>query len=385
MRVLIAPDSFKESMSAWEAAHAIQAGFLRVFPNAECRLLPMADGGEGTLDAVLSGRGGKEQKVEVPGPLGKVVEARWALCGEQPVAVIEMAEAAGLHLVPLTERDPWCRSSRGVGHLILRALDAGCRRFLIGIGGSATNDGGMGALSALGVRFLDAKGEVVAEGAKGLCDLQRIDLSTRDPRLADCHFEIASDVKNPFIGPHGASYVYGPQKGACVEDLPALDAALERLAVAIEEVTGIDVRQMPGAGAAGGIGGGFAALLGAELKPGADFVADLLGLDKALVDVDLVLTGEGQINAQSRYGKAIVAVAKRAKLRGAAVVAFTGSLGPGYRIVYDEGVGAVECLCDGPRSLSDCIEHSQKLLADAAERVGRLWHLCNTTHRNSLL
>lgn len=375
MRVVIAPDSFKESIGAHAAAEAIAEGFLRVCPKAQTQLFPMADGGEGTLDAILSSSKGKKQSTRVTAPLGNSVDAQWALYGAPPTAVIEMAEASGLHLVSPDQRDPWVTSSRGCGELIKAALDAGCRHFLIGIGGSATNDGGMGALSALGFRFLDASGSPVGPGARGLSQLASIDLSTKDPRLDECQFDIATDVKNPLTGPHGASHIYASQKGAKAEELDVLDKALAHFADSIAATIGRDPRNEEGAGAAGGIGAGFSAFLGAKLRPGAELIAQMLGLEHAMSQADLVITGEGQINAQSSYGKVIVTVAQEAKKSNVPVIALAGSLGEGYRIVFKEGIDAVECLCDGPRSLEYCLKNSRTLLADAAERIARLWCL----------
>ena len=364
MKIVVAPDSFKESLSAAQACQAIKEGFSRIFPDASYVLVPMADGGEGTVDAMVGAVSGERVAVEVTGPLGNAVTAHFGLINGGKTAIIEMAEASGLHLVPVEQRNPWLASSRGTGELIKAALDAGCRHLIIGIGGSATVDGGAGCLAALGAQ-LDCEA-----GAQGLSRLTQVDLSTLDPRIQDCEMEVACDVTNPLLGDNGAAAVYAPQKGARPEDIPHLEAALENFANLIEGELGHSYRNEPGAGAAGGMGFCLAGPLGATIRSGVRLLADCVGLPKSLKGADLLLTGEGQINSQSVCGKVITGVAELAG--DIPVIAFAGSLEKGYEAVYDAGIQAVQVLADGPRSLDDCLDNAYPLLLGAAERAARL-------------
>ena len=299
MKIVIAPDSYKESLSALEVAQAVEAGFRQVFPDADYVLVPVADGGEGTVDAMVAATGGRKETVTVSGPLGEPVEAFYGLTGDGDTAVIEMAAASGLALVPPDRRNPLLTNSRGTGELIRAALDAGARRFILGIGGSATNDGGAGMVQALGVRLLDLEGRELDGSGGDLARLERIDVSALDPRLAECRIEVACDVDNPLTGARGASAVFGPQKGATPEMVQALDANLARLARIVGRDLGVAVDTVPGAGAAGGMGAAMLAFFGATLKPGIEIVTAAVDLDTHVRDADLVITGEGRIDFQT--------------------------------------------------------------------------------------
>lgn len=339
--VVVAPDSFKGSLSAPDAAAAIAAGIIDAAgPDVEVRRRPVADGGEGTVEAVLAA-GWTPVEVRVSGPIGEPVDARFALSplgpaaharaggdgtdsAQRPTAVVELATAAGLGLLPGGRPDPLHASTSGVGELVRAALDAGARRLVLGLGGSATTDGGTGMAAALGVRFLDAAGVPLPPGGAPLADLARVDVSGLDPRLRDAEVVVACDVDNPLTGPSGAAHVYGPQKGATPADVEVLDAALRRLAQVLRRDVGADVDAVPGAGAAGGVGAAALAFLGARLAPGIDLLLDLTGFDAALAGADLVVTGEGSLDSQSLSGKAPVGVARRANARGLPVVVLAG-------------------------------------------------------------
>lgn len=373
MRIVIAPDSFKGSLTARQAAEAMAAGARRVFPDAELILVPMADGGEGTVQSLLDALGGDRRTVTVEDPLGRPVEASFGLLGEGDTAVLEMAAASGLTLIPEELRDPLRASTYGTGQLIRAALDAGARRILIGIGGSATNDGGAGMAEALGYRFLDAAGERLPRGGAALARLARIDADGVDPRLERTKFVTACDVTNPLLGPNGASAVYGPQKGATPEMVAMLDEALACLAQRLEEDLGVSVRDLPGAGAAGGLGAGLVAFCRAELRRGVEMVIDAVGLRGLVARADLVLTGEGRLDGQTVHGKTPHGVAGVAKEAGLPVLAVGGGLGPGYRDVYAAGIEAVASIIPGPSTLAEAVERAPDLLADATERLLRAY------------
>ncbi|SDI46411.1 glycerate kinase [Pseudomonas flavescens] len=374
MKIVIAPDSFKESLSASDVAQAIARGWLAVYPDAEIALCPMADGGEGTVDAVLAATGGERRELRVQGPLAMPVQAHWGWLGDG-TAVIEMAAASGLHWVPSAQRDARVASSYGTGELIRAALDAGATRIILGLGGSATNDGGSGLLRALGARFLDAGGSELRPGGAALATLQRVDLSALDARLQDVQVDVAADVDNPLCGPHGASAVFGPQKGASPEQVKELDAALARLAEVVGEALGEDFSTFPGVGAAGGLGFAAKAFLGARFRPGIELVAELSGLAEAVQGADLVITGEGRLDAQSLHGKTPVGVARVAKAQGVPVIALAGSLGEGYQQVREAGIEASFSLAPGPITLEHaCANAAQELQARAAD-LARFWRL----------
>lgn len=371
MKIICAPDSFKDSLSALQAAEAMANGFLRVFPDAEYIPIPMADGGEGSVDAVLSS-GGERVTLTANDPLGRSIEASYALINRGNTAFIEMAQASGIECLKNDERNPWNTSSYGTGEVIAAALDRGCEDIIIGIGGSATHDGGSGALSALGFRFLDKVGEPIAPGARGLLELKSIDKSDVHPAIQNCRFRIATDVSNPLLGPEGAAYVYAKQKGADENELSDLDRALEGFAQAVESCCRTDIRELSAAGAAGGIGGGLQGLLEAEVISGVSLIADIVGLERHLEGANLVVTGEGQINRQTDYGKVVVGVAERAKDRNLPVIAITGSLSEGYECVYERGVDAVQVLCEKPCTLEECLSKANRYVTSAAERAARL-------------
>lgn len=362
MKIVIAPDSYKESLSALEVAQAVQAGFSQVFPDATYVLVPVADGGEGTVDAMVAATAGRREGVAVSGPLGMPVEAFYGLTGDGATAVIEMAAASGLMLVPAAQRNPLVTTSRGTGELIRAALDAGARRFILGIGGSATNDGGAGMVQALGACLLDARGQDIGPGGGALAGLERIDVSTLDPRLAECRIEVACDVDNPLTGARGASAVFGPQKGATPAMVQTLDASLTRFARIIERDLGVAVDQVPGAGAAGGMGAAMLAFFGATLKPGIEIVTAAVELDAHVRDADLVITGEGRIDFQTVHGKTPIGVARVAKRHGKPVIGIAGSLGAKVGVVHEHGIDAVFSVLNTPCTLEEA-------LRDAAANV----------------
>ncbi len=372
MRILIAPQSLKGSLTAAEAGLAIAQGVQAVYPKAEIEIVPIADGGEGTVQALVDATNGKIIQQTVTGPLGKPVPAFFGLMGDGSTAAIEMASCAGLPLVPPDQRDPRITTTYGVGELILAALDHGSRHFIIGIGGSATNDGGAGMAQALGAALLSRQGTQIARGGAALATLAHISTSTRDPRLQECTLEVACDVTNPLCGPTGASAVYGPQKGATPEMVEELDSALAHYAQIIEQDLGMSVREIPGAGAAGGLGAGLIAFLHATLRPGAQIVFEAIHLEERIRTANLVITAEGQIDAQTAYGKSVGSVAEIAKRYGLPVLALAGSLGDNYRVVYELGVDAVATLPSGPMTLAFAMENAAWLLSDAAERACRL-------------
>ncbi|CAB5519590.1 Glycerate kinase [Pseudomonas putida] len=375
MKVVIAPDSFKDSLDAAGVARAIGAGLAEVWPDAERVECPMADGGEGTMDAILAASHGELRRQVVRGPLGHSVEAGWGWLAESRTAIIEMAQASGLQRVPTDQRDA-CRSSTwGTGELIAAALAAGATRIVLAIGGSATNDGGSGMLRALGLRLLDADGQALEEGGLALGRLARIDASDLDPRLAEVQVEVAADVDNPLCGPNGASAIFGPQKGASPAQVQALDQALGHFADLCAQLLGDDVREFPGCGAAGGMGFAAKAFMGAQFRPGVEVVAELAGLDALVQGADLVITGEGRFDAQTLRGKTPMGVARVAKRHGVPVVVLAGTLGEGYQQLYAHGIDAAFALASGPMSLEQACAQAAQLLQARATDVARLWQV----------
>jgi glycerate 2-kinase len=372
MRVVIAPDSFKGSLSALAAARAMERGVRAVFPEAEVRQVPIADGGEGTVEALVTATRGRLEERTVRGPLGEPVRARWGVLGDGETAVIEMAAASGLPLVPKGRRDPRVTSTAGTGELVRAALDAGLTKLVVGIGGSATNDGGTGLARALGVRFLDAAGADLPEGGAALARLARIDLAGLDPRLATAQLLVACDVDNPLTGPRGASAVYGPQKGATPEMVKELDAALGHYARVARDATGRDVALRPGAGAAGGLGAGLLFFTPAELRPGVEIVLETTGFGELVRGADLVLTGEGRTDFQTAMGKAPVGVAQAAKRHGVPVVCLSGGLGDGADDVLDRGIDALAATVPQPMPLEEAMARGAELVEAAAARACRL-------------
>lgn len=375
MKIVIAPDSFKDSLDAAGVARAIASGLAQVWPACERIECPMADGGEGTMQAIVAASQGELLRQVVRGPLGEPVEAAWGWLAESRTAVIEMAQASGIQLVPNGQRDA-CRSSTwGTGELIAAALAAGASRIVLAIGGSATNDGGSGMLRALGLRLLDARGEPLAEGGLALAQLARIDASGLDPRLAQVQVDVAADVDNPLCGANGASAIFGPQKGANPEQVQALDQALARFADHCADVLGKDVRDEPGSGAAGGMGFAAKAFMGAQFRPGVEVVAELAGLDALVQGADLVITGEGRFDAQTLRGKTPLGVARVAKRHGVPVVVLAGTLGAGYEQLYGQGIDAAFALASGPMSLEQACAEAGALLKARAADVARLWQV----------
>jgi len=372
MHIVVAPDSYKGSVSAVEVALAMERGILTVFPSARVRKIPIADGGEGTVEALVTATGGQYRSNEVAGPLGERIFAAWGVLGDGKTAVIEMATASGLPLVPADRRDPRKASSYGTGELIRAALDAGLRQIMIGIGGSATNDAGAGMARALGARFLAADGSQLADGGAALAALVGIDLSGLDSRLQETEITVACDVDNPLCGPRGASAVFGPQKGATPEIVAQLDAALGRFAKYAQQVTGRDVAGLPGAGAAGGLGAGLMFFTRAQLKPGIEIVLDAVNFSTVVKDADYVITGEGHTDFQTAFGKAPVGVAKVAKMSGVPVFCLSGGLGKGADDVLAQGIDAVMSICERPMALEECMAAGSTLIESATVRLCRI-------------
>ena len=372
--IAIAPDSFKGALSAAEAAAAMAAGFRRGWPAARCRLIPMADGGEGTVDAWAAATGATRVTARVRDPLGRPIRATYARDARRRLAVIEMAAASGLPLLARHERDPRRTSTLGTGDLIRHALDGGARTLLLGIGGSATNDGGTGMATALGARFLDRRGRPLAPGGGALRQLHRVDLEGLDPRLATVRLQVACDVTNPLCGSTGAAAVYGPQKGATPAQVRQLDAGLERLARVMAaqrpETAGLD--RQPGAGAAGGLGFGLLAFCGARLGRGVELVAEAVGLERRLKGCLLVVTGEGRLDAQTVNGKTPVGVAAVARRLGIPVIAICGCLGDGYAAVHAAGLAAVVPVAHGFFDPDDPSVGAVERLRACAEETARL-------------
>ncbi|QHF03001.1 glycerate kinase [Pseudomonas asturiensis] len=375
MKIVIAPDSFKDSLSAQAVADAIASGLAEVWPDAELIKCPMADGGEGTIEALLDACNGQWMSAQVSGPLGTMIQAGWGWLAQSRTAIIEMAMASGLQLLTLAQRDACLTSTKGTGQLISAALDAGAQRIILAIGGSATNDGGSGMLSALGVRFLDRDDQPLPHGGLALAGLARVDLSGLDPRLADVRVEIAADVDNPLCGPNGASHIFGPQKGASPQQVLALDAALANFADHSALALGHDLRDSPGSGAAGGMGFAAKAYLNASFRAGVEVVAELTGLEQALVDADLVITGEGRFDAQTLRGKTPLGVARVAQRQGVPVIVLAGTLGEGYEQLYPHGISAAFALTSGPMNLEDACREAPRLLHERARDVARVWQL----------
>jgi glycerate kinase len=335
-------------------------------------LVPVADGGDGTVNALVDSTGGQLFRSIVTGPLGQPLEATWGVMGDGRTAVIEMAQASGLALMPPRRRNPMTTTTRGTGELIKKALDEGFNRIIVGLGGSATNDGGAGMAGALGARFLDHEGESLPQGGAALARLDRIDVSRMDPRLASTAVVAATDVTNPLCGPTGASAVYGPQKGASPEGVAELDAALMNFGSVVRRDLGQEVMDRPGAGAAGGLGAGLMAFTGAELRSGIDMVCEVLGFDAHLEGAGLVITGEGEADRSTIYDKAPVGVARRALAHGVPTILLAGNLGPGHEELYRHGIAAIVCVADRPMSFELSLRRSEELLEGAAERALRL-------------
>ena len=375
MKIVIAPDSFKESLTALEVANAIETGFKRIFPNAEYVKLPMADGGEGTVQSLVDATQGRLIEAEVTAPLGNQVKSFFGLSGDGKTAIIEMAAASGLHLVPMDKRDPCQTTSFGTGELIKQALDLGVQHIILGIGGSATNDGGAGMLQALGLRLLDKNGQSIGFGGAALSNLAEIQMADLDPRLQHVQIEVACDVNNPLCGERGASAIFGPQKGATPEMVKELDAALAHFAEIAVRDCGKQIKEQPGAGAAGGMGGGLLLLPNVQLKAGVQIVLDNLKLAEQVKDADLVITGEGRMDAQSILGKTPIGVARKAKQFNKPVIAIVGCLREDYDVVYEHGIDAVFPIIRSLGDLPTILKQGEQNLISTAQNVARLLSL----------
>lgn len=369
MKIVIAPDSYKESLSALEVATQIELGFKEVFPDAEYVKVPMADGGEGTVQAMVEATQGRKLEVEVTDPLGQCITGFYGLTGEGRTAMIEMAAASGLALVPPAQRNPNITTSYGTGELIIAALDAGARHLILGIGGSATNDGGAGMLQALGVQLLDAQGVELARGGAPLAQLARIDMSGLDMRLAECQIEVACDVDNPLTGERGASAIFGPQKGATPDMVQSLDAGLKHFAAIIERDLGVAVDAVAGAGAAGGMGAAMMAFLKGQLRPGCEIIARAVGLEAAVRDADLVITGEGRIDQQTIFGKTPFGVATVAKQFGKPVIGIAGGLGANAQVVHEHGIDAIFSVLSRICTLQDALAEAEHNVRSSARNI----------------
>lgn len=375
MKIVIAMDSFKGSLSSMDAGNAVKEGILRAVPDAEICVKPLADGGEGTTQALVEGLGGAFVNVNVTGPMGEPHEATYGILNDGKTAVIEMAEAAGIILVPSAELDPWKASTTGVGEMILDSIRKGCREFIIGIGGSATTEGGIGMLTALGYEFLDAEGNALPPVFESLGKIAKICDRNVEPALKECHFQVACDVKNPLCGEYGAVYVYGPQKGVKLEERALMDAQMHHYAEKTAEYKGKDVSCVEGTGAAGGLGFAFLAFIpGVELKSGISIVLDAVGLEKELKDADICVTGEGRLDGQTANGKVPVGVARMAKQYGAKVIAFAGGVTEEAIACNREGIDAFFPIVRGVCTLEEAMlrENARKNVINSAEQVFRL-------------
>ncbi|MDX7992458.1 glycerate kinase [Xenorhabdus littoralis] len=375
MKIVIAPDSFKESLSALQVSQAIEQGFQEIFPQADYIKLPMADGGEGTVDSLVAATGGKRVSCTVTDPLGQPVEAFFGLLGDGKTAVIEMSAASGLHLVPIEQRNPLITTSYGTGELILAALEHGAQKMILGIGGSATNDGGAGMMQALGAELSDGDGRILPFGGTALTRLESINLTTLDPRLSQIDLTVACDVNNPLCGEFGASAVFGPQKGATAEMVKVLDSALHHYGMKIEALTGKNVINEAGAGAAGGMGASLLGCLGAKLQPGIEIVIDVLKLEEIIQGADLVITGEGRIDSQTIHGKTPIGVARVAKKFGIPTIALVGGMSRDYHVVHPHGLDAVFSIVPGACSLSDALANGADNLRVTARNVAAVWRM----------
>lgn len=379
MRIVVAPDSFKGSLSAPRVAAALARGLQAGWAALRVVQVPVADGGEGTVDALVRATAGRFVTTEVTGPLGEPIRARWGILGDGAggvrTAVIETAAASGLSLIPPARRDAGRTTTRGTGELVRAALDAGCRRIIVGLGGSATNDGGVGMATALGARFSDADGRALPPGGAPLARLAHIDTGALDARLKSTEIIGAVDVDNPLTGPAGASVVFGPQKGASPAEVAALDKSLAHYAALVGQHVGRNVADVAGAGAAGGLGAGLFAFCNATIRPGASIVLKAVGLEQHVATADVVITGEGRVDGQSLHGKAPMAVVALARGRMKPVIVVAGSFGPGAEKLHDAGVTATVPVVDGPMSLQKAMKNAEPLLEATGRRVGRLLRL----------
>ena len=375
MNIVIAPDSFKESMTALEAANAIEEGFKAILPEATYVKVPMADGGEGTVQSIIDATGGEMKKMTVTGPLNTPVEAFYGLSGDKKIAVIEMAASSGLDKVNPTDRNPLKTTTLGFGELIKDALDEGVNEILLGIGGSATNDAGAGMIISLGGKLLDKNGESIEPTGEGLAELETIDVSGMHPRIKEVSFRVACDVDNPLTGENGASYIYGPQKGGTEEQLEHLDQNLAHFAKKVTEYLEKDIENVPGAGAAGGLGGGLMAFLDAQLQRGGDLLVEMLDLENKIKEADLVITGEGGINHQTIFGKTPIAVSRVSKKYSVPTIALAGCLNQGYENIYNEGITASFSIIPEFTPLETALENGYENLRAVAKNVASVYKL----------
>ncbi|MED1948506.1 MULTISPECIES: glycerate kinase [Brevibacillus] len=375
MKIVIAPDSFKGCLTAKQVGEAIRSGIQRALPQSELIVKPMADGGEGTMQCLVDATDGRILTATVKNPLGQDICAEFGILGDGVTCVIEMAAASGLYLISTEERNPFVTTTYGFGQLITAGLDKGCRKFILGLGGSATNDGGAGMLQALGYVLLDQDDQPLSFGGGELSRLSRIDTSQVDKRLADCHFVIACDVTNPFVGPNGASHVFGPQKGATPEMVLQLDDHLRHFADLLEKTRGIAIHDLPGTGAAGGVAGALLAFLNGQLRSGIEIVIETTGLAEAMDKANLVITGEGQVDFQTAQGKTPCGVAQVAQRYGIPVIVLAGSIGNGIDTLYEKGVSAVVSITNKPMTLDQSMREAASLLEQTAEQVMRIYSL----------
>ncbi|QNH66158.1 glycerate kinase [Proteus vulgaris] len=376
MKIVIAPDSFKESLSAKEVATAIKQGFSRYLPNAQYCCIPMADGGEGTVTSLVEATQGRFISTQVCSPLGKQVTATWGILGDNSTAVIEMAQASGLHLIPSSQRNPNLTTSYGTGELINAALEMGVKKIILGLGGSATNDAGAGMMQALGLGLKDKLGSSLPFGGQALTQLHSIDITTLNPKLKQVEIEIACDVTNPLCGENGASAIFGPQKGATKDDIAQLDKALRHFGTYLENMTQRNLINIAGSGAAGGLALPLLAFTQATLSPGIELVAKVVELEKYFIDADLVITGEGRMDSQSAQGKTPIGVALLAKKYHRPVIALVGGYLPDYGVVHQQGIDAVFSIVPGVSTLDDALRNAQKNLSETAYNVARLYTSC---------
>lgn len=372
MKIVIAPDSFKGSLTAKEVADSIERGIKKVYRNSCIVKVPMADGGEGTVQSLVDCTDGKIINVNVKDPLMRDINAFYGMLGDGETAVIEMASSSGLDLVSNKERNPAKTTTYGTGELIKHAMNNGCRNIIIGLGGSATNDGGTGMLKALGVKFLDENNEDIGLGGGSLSKLQRIDIKGMDHRVKECKITAACDVNNPLCGPEGASYIFGAQKGADEDMIRVLDNNLTHYADVIKKDIGVNIINIPGAGAAGGLGGGLLAFLNVDLQKGIEIVMKVTNLEEKVKDSDIVITGEGMIDYQTSFGKTPYGVAKIAKKYGIPVIAIAGGIGKDTGTLYGKGFDSIFSIVNKPMSLDEAIINAKILLEDVSERIMRV-------------
>ncbi len=381
MKILICPDSFKESLSAIEVCNCVERGLKKADSRFNIEKVPLADGGEGTVKALVLATYGRSLKCRVRDPLGRRIWARYGILGDGKTAIMEMAAASGLALVPAKKRNPLVTTTYGTGEMIADALDRECRKIIIGIGGSATVDGGAGMAQALGARLLDGKGEEIGFGGGEIEKVKKLDLKFMDRRIGKTEFIIASDVRNPLLGPRGAARVYGPQKGATPMMVRRLEKGLSNFARVIREELSISVENLPGSGAAGGLGAGLYAFLGAKMESGVELVMRIAGLEDRIKKVDLVITGEGQLDRQTLYGKTVMGVIKVARKCRVPVICIAGSIAPEAKNLYKYGVKGLLSIITVPMSLQQAMGRSRSLLVDASENLGHLLRLMMVNRR----